>query len=714
MDFSSPAWKAFWRHPFNAKKQRSFRRLHGDAGVFDPEYRPKVSAIVPNFNHAAFLDKRLETILAQTYDNIEVILLDDCSADESRSVIERLARAHPQIRVIFNETNSGNAFKQWRKGLENATGDLIWICESDDYADLAFLRHLVRHFSDPSVTLAFGRIQYCDREGLQTKGLDAYREGAEPKIWKKIAKRPASEWFCNGFGVNNVIANVGGCLFRRQELPDDVWREAQSFSVVGDWYLYAQIAGGGQIVFDPAAVSYFRQHGQNTSVSSFTRPAFYREHQRLMQHLRRKWDIPDKTVETFYGKIAAHHAHFNNGARLPQSLVDESLLLKQRREWPHVLMAFLGFQTGGGEIFPIHLANALHAQGVSVSMMALENQGEVPGVRNMLNPGIPVYDTAWVQRYGVKRFLRDAGISLIHSHVVVAEAFFFQDRQFDPGVPYVVTLHGSYEASGLSDEELKFYASKVDHFIYVADKNLAPLQSDDGVVAAASKFRNAMPLDLRPYTRSRQDMEIAEEAVIFTLVSRAVADKGWPEAIAAFKQLRVSNPDTKMHLLLCGSGEEMERLEPEHGSDPDISFLGFQDRINGLYAMSDCAIVPTRFAGESFPLCIIQALQAGTPVIATKIGEVENLIQPPGQAPAGLLIDFEDDTELFIRGLRGAMERMLDPDLRQRYAAAARTLGLNYDMKDLATDYRRFYETVLGWPHREAVTPPAPTEKVSP
>ncbi|MDQ3605265.1 MAG: glycosyltransferase, partial [Gemmatimonadota bacterium] len=220
---------------------------------------PKVSVIVPNYNHGRFLDQRLQSILNQTYQNIEVIVLDDCSSDNSVEVISRHCDCNPDmIRCILNTKNSGNVFRQWRKGVEEARGELVWICESDDFCDPGFLEALVPNFKDRSINVAFGRIQFSDREGGFRPGLDAYREGAEPGIWGQRTCRPASEWFSKGFGVNNVIANVGGCVFRRQSLSDAVWEEAQTYTVLGDWFLYANLSGGGQIVYEPDAVAFFR------------------------------------------------------------------------------------------------------------------------------------------------------------------------------------------------------------------------------------------------------------------------------------------------------------------------------------------------------------------------------------------------------------------------------------------------------------------------
>jgi len=108
-----------------------------------PGPTPTVSVIVPNYNHARYLRRRVDSILAQTYSDFELILLDDCSTDHSREILASY-RDNPKVRVEFNAKNSGTPFKQWNKGVQMARGRYIWIAESDDYADFRFLARWFR------------------------------------------------------------------------------------------------------------------------------------------------------------------------------------------------------------------------------------------------------------------------------------------------------------------------------------------------------------------------------------------------------------------------------------------------------------------------------------------------------------------------------------------------------------------------------------------
>lgn len=99
---------------------------------------PTVSIIVPNYNHSKYLNQRLDSILNQTYQDFEVILLDDVSSDNSVEILQAYSK-HPKVsHLIVNEQNSGNTFKQWQKGIALAKGTFVWIAESDDFCEPHF------------------------------------------------------------------------------------------------------------------------------------------------------------------------------------------------------------------------------------------------------------------------------------------------------------------------------------------------------------------------------------------------------------------------------------------------------------------------------------------------------------------------------------------------------------------------------------------------
>lgn len=654
----------------------------------------KVTAIIPNYNHARYLPERLDSILAQTYPLIDIIVLDDCSTDESRSVIDSYVERYPdRVSAVYNTRNSGNVFHQWQKGHSLAKGDLIWICESDDFCEPTFVERMISAFRDPSVMMAFGRIQFANTTGEYFTGLDHYREESEPGIWDARLTRPAAEWFRKSFGVKNVIANVGGCLWRRFEISQQVWEEARNYKIMGDWYLYSVIAGGGQIAYEPSAVSYFRIHENNTSGSGAQRnPEYYSEYARLMVSLKQRWDIPNDTLNRFIDTCRS--VSTRSGLRKDEfdKLVNYKSLSKIQKQQIHVLVGILGFSFGGGEIFPIHLANALRRRGIMVSILQMHDAEDHPDVRRMLDPGIPVYTANAVRDMGASNFIRDAGISLVHSHVANVEGFLLERQSIS--IPFISTLHGSYEAMQVSKGRIARWSKKIDKFAYTADRNLNPF---NGIRMNGDKFvkiKNAMPVDEIAFPKTRTQLGIAADAVVFTLVARGAEGKGWVEAVRAYGLLRNRRPDCSMALLMVGEGPAADDAKRLATVDPTIHFLGFVKEVYGLYRISDVALIPTRFPGESYPLCLIQALQVGVPCVSTDVGEIKAMSQINGQQ-AGIIIANQSDNEKFVTELSKAMEKILEKDVREDFKEKAKVLGATYDIDILAGEYIDHYRSVL-------------------
>ena len=217
-----------------------------------------------------------------------------------------------------------------------------------------------------------------------------------------------------------------------------------------------------------------------------------------------------------------------------------------------------------------------------------------------LDSRVPVFDASEVKIGGPQKFVENLAITLIHSHVINIDDAFFNYKNTKCSVPYVVTLHGSHQDDDLNVDALLFRMVKgVTKWVYLADRNLqifgdAPLQKD-----AFVKIPNAMPADPRPFPKSRKQLGLDEDTVVFTLVARGIQRKGWRAAVEALKLLRRCRPELKVHVLMAGAGPQTEEVAASVDPSLPITFLGYQSCINGLYRMSDCALAPTRFGGRA-------------------------------------------------------------------------------------------------------------------
>jgi hypothetical protein len=219
---------------------------------------PKVSIVVPNYNHVRFLPKRLDSIMGQTFQHFELILLDDSSIDGSRSILSQYGR-DPRVRIEFNEVNSRNPFKQWNKGVRLALGEYIWIAESDDYADERLLERLVARLdAEPRAGFAYcrsWRIEHDQVDGF----VDPLLPAKEPARWTADYCADGHEECCNYLVRCNTVPNASAVVFRKAAYHS-VGDADESLHLCGDWKLWAAIALTGKVVYVAEPLNYFRFH----------------------------------------------------------------------------------------------------------------------------------------------------------------------------------------------------------------------------------------------------------------------------------------------------------------------------------------------------------------------------------------------------------------------------------------------------------------------
>lgn len=223
---------------------------------------PAVSVIVPNYNYAGYLRQRLDSIFAQTFEDYEVILLDDCSKDDSLELL-RSYEGHPKVKaLVANESNSGSPFLQWEKGLQMASGRYIWIAEADDLADPTFLEKTVAALdSDPEMGLCMTMSHIIDSQGDERTDKEMDRFAPDGTLEVYDGQKFVGARMFNG----NSCYNASMVLFRRDFWRNVTARDYMGMRYCGDWLFWIYMMLQGHVGVLREKLNYFRIHGKSTT-----------------------------------------------------------------------------------------------------------------------------------------------------------------------------------------------------------------------------------------------------------------------------------------------------------------------------------------------------------------------------------------------------------------------------------------------------------------
>lgn len=254
---------------------------------------PIVSVVIPNYNHAKYLAQRIESVINQTFVDIEIILMDDCSTDGSRAVIEHYAALDSRIQILYNQVNSGSTFQQWKKGIERSKGEWIWIAESDDWCEPVFLENLLKGVNDEC------SIAFCQSMIIQDEN---------QLLWNTktgfLEQKLAGVDFVKAKMLDvNSIVNASMCIFRKK-LYYNISQDFAEYKFCGDWLFWIEIALHGDVFISGKVLNYFRKHGSDVSGKSYRNGVFYIEYMKILDSMKKKALISaeqemNKLIETF-------------------------------------------------------------------------------------------------------------------------------------------------------------------------------------------------------------------------------------------------------------------------------------------------------------------------------------------------------------------------------------------------------------------------------
>ena len=266
----------------------------------------KISVIIPNYNYAKFLFERVYSILNQNYPIYELIILDDCSTDNSLEIINQIVSSinkYINVKVVLSEKNSGNAFSQWQKGFKLASGDYVWICEADDYCKKNFLRKVTKPINQNSnIIISYADTGFIDSTGtIVKKSLIDQIDLLKTGHWQKNYINTGQDEIDNYTYLNCTIPNVSGIIIKKDDY-EDILNISKTFKQCGDWYFYLNALQRGKIAFNKKTLNYYRLHGNNIS-STMNRKKHLLEIKKIYSHLKNNNNMSEEQQKNMQERL---------------------------------------------------------------------------------------------------------------------------------------------------------------------------------------------------------------------------------------------------------------------------------------------------------------------------------------------------------------------------------------------------------------------------
>lgn len=631
------------------------------------EMPPEVSVVVPNYNYEAYLPERLDSIAGQSFQDFEVILLDDASPDGSVQVLEDFAERRPGTRVVVNTKNSGSPFAQWMRGMELAKADLIWLAEADDRCQPMLLEKLVPMFDDRNMRLAYCASQPVNSDGTVIGDYrPIYLNRITPGRWDKDYVATDHEEANAGLGIANSIPNASAVMFRKFCPEPEFVQELTSMRLCGDWYFYVRAMRNGLVGFSAMVMNDHRRHGNTVTHQLEGSIRYFDELATVRGYLGRTYRQSEAARTRIAEFLAQDIARFN--VAKPEDLPQVPTPAKARQT---LLMVAPDLSPGGGQVLAILIANEWVRRGGRAVLMNVANQPSHPAMLSRIAPEVMLleaHDPATDLTSLIARF----DVDVIHSGIWWADMWVDDQRDALPAaMPWIISMHGCHETILAHPDIDPSFPQRIRRMterarmVYTADKNLQVFEVH-GRPNTLQRIPNGVADEPIREKLTRRDLGLREDALVLCLASRAIAEKGWHEAVHLTK--RLNDEGHAADLLLIGEGPAADEIRRD--MPPHVQIRGQVSNLQDYFTVADIGLLPSYFIGESLPLVLIEMMAKGLPIIATEIGEIPWLIGDQGEA-AGILVPLEGNA-VDEAALYEAAIRMKDVGTRKAYSVSSR------------------------------------------
>jgi glycosyltransferase involved in cell wall biosynthesis len=346
-------------------------------------------------------------------------------------------------------------------------------------------------------------------------------------------------------------------------------------------------------------------------------------------------------------------------------------------------------ETGGAESMASQLAKELNKEKFNLEFICLGNKNGTKFEEDLLDSNVKITflnkgrGLSLSTFFKVWKILSKKKINIVHTHI--GACFYVFPWVFFHKVPLVHTIHST------PSMELPYLHRTLMKIFYKL-KKAVPVAISDTIKSQTSKLYDIndhlIPVIYNPVNNKRfmlDSNKTGSNNVIFTCVARLTEPKNHRMLLNAFAKVIQTMNNTE--LWLAGDGELKESLMSEANHlniSGKVKFLGNANNIPEILNQSDIFVLSSIY--EGLPMTILEAMAAGKPVIATRVGGVPEIVKENG-----VLVNSGD-----INGLADAMLRLgTDPVLREGMGKIGLKMSKDYDITKVTRQYEALYKKVL-------------------
>jgi len=673
--------------------------------------QPLVSIILPTYNREGYTKRAIRSALSQTYKNIELIIIDDDSTDETPKIISELSRKDSRIIILRNETNLGFV-KSLNIGIRRSQGKYIARLDDDDiWLDQKKLEKQVEFLEkNPDYVLVGGGMIKIDEKD---------KEIARYLFPEKDNDIRKSILIDNPFTHSTVV-------FRKDVFEQTGgYKYEEEFGFFADRALWLKLGKFGKFYNFPDYFTYYLEPQDKRSDCKIRRRL--KANIKLRKKYRRDYPGFYKSLLVCLSRYFYSFLPFRKALR--------PLFLKLR----NIIFgppAYKSFKTNNIILFPsvrapkeektkvcqvasvdltvrfllLRQIQFLKKQGFKVSSVCSKGKWtqeiEAHGIKvktvKIKRKISPISDL--ITLFNLIFYFEEENFDIVHTHTPKA-SLLGQVAAKIAGVPIIInTIHGYYftENTGFLKRkffiliekiaalfsDLIFFQSKEDMETCVKEKifNLKKIRFLGNGINL--KRFNPQRFSSEFIDKKKNNLGINPAVKIIGMVGRLVKEKGYLELFEAFQKVLEKFP--QILLLIVGQldTEKRDSLKPEivkkYKIGDKIKFLGLREDIEEIYPLMDIFVLPSW--REGFPRSVLEASAMGKPVIATDIRGCREAVE---DGKTGLLVPVKNPERL----AKAITQLLENPEMaREMGGAGAKKAQKEFDENQIFDRINKEYE----------------------